>query len=59
MQIHLNLIRKGEIKPIKMVMDPPVGKGAGAGGSDLRGLPPCGQNVWIKDEVVHYEDPDK
>ena len=59
-KIHLNLIRKGEIKPIKNGDgSSTVGKGAGAGGSDLRGLPPCGQNVWIKDEVVHYEDPDK
>ena len=34
-----------------------VGQGAGTGKTDLSGLPPCGQDVWIKDKVVYFEDP--
>ena len=59
-KIHLNLIRKGEINYTKNGDgSTTVGKGAGPGGSNLMGLPPCGQDVWIKGRVVHYEDPNK
>jgi len=32
-----------------------VGQGAD-NGNDLEGLPPCGQTVWVYDEVIHYEE---
>ena len=32
-----------------------VGKGAD-NGNDLNGLPPCGQKVWVYDNVIYYEE---
>ena len=35
-----------------------VGNGAGPNGKNLEGLPPCGQEVWVYDKVIHYEKDD-
>ena len=32
-----------------------VGEGAGPNNSNLMGLPPCGQSVWVYDKVIHYK----
>ena len=47
--IHLEKIRKGGGGPHI------VGESQGPNGSNLLGLPPCGQKVWVYDEVIHYE----
>ena len=53
-KIDLNRIRENESGgPFT------VGESTKAGESDLSGLPPCGKQVWIKNKVVYYEDPNK
>ena len=32
-----------------------VGKGAGKNDTDLLGLPPCGQEVWVYNKAIYYE----